>query len=251
AEVEQVTLHPGTQVIILGNSMTANDGVKWWPIGHPASELRFIPDSVADVAAAPKTTILPPGTGAAAQAAAPNHPLWEKAKQAESTGDISGAIRCYQELSQQVMASDHNLAVRAMNQAQCLREGNHGSVPPNYQPGKSDGVYSGGNSNPQAFPASRVISPRPTTAYAPVATQPQPSNYAPKPAVAPAGNWHGPGYLRKAAFFLYTQPTYAFEDRLGNLLLYVIAAPGVSLDPYVKEPYVNRPVQLFGTVRYE
>ena len=243
-DVWQVTLQPGTQVIILGSSMTASDGAKWWPIRHPASELRFIPDSaVAAIPAVVTTTIGPPNTSGPAPAAVPTHPLWAQAEQAERAGNFREAIRCYEELNQK--ATDHDLAIRAANRAHCLREGNHGSVPPNYERGKSSDVYSG-SSNPQALLSSRATPPRPTTAYAPVVTQPQPSNYAPKPAVAPTGNWHGPGYLRRAAFLLYTQPTYAFEDPRGNLLLYVIAAPGVSLDPYL-----NRPVQLFGTVRYE
>ena len=45
---------------------------------------------------------------------------------------------------------------------------------------------------------------------------------------------------------LYGQHAYVLQDRFGRLLFYVLPAPGVNL-----EQYVNRPVQLFGTVRYE
>ncbi len=131
--VEQVRLERGTQVIILGNSMLADDGSTWWPIKPPAREARFIPKSaVVEVPAVVQPKIGPPPVASTTVAAAPTHPLWVRAEQAVNAGNIVDAIYCYEKLYSEVVATDHDLAMRAVNRANALREGNHGSVHPNY-----------------------------------------------------------------------------------------------------------------------
>ena len=244
--VEQVKLDPGTQVIILGNPMVAGDGSTWWPIKPPAREARFIPKSaVVEVPAVAQPTIGPPAVASTTVAAAPTHPLWIRAEQAVNAGNIADAIYCYEKLYSEVVATDHDLAMRAVNRANALREGNHGSVHPNYSK-PTDANFAGTSQSRSAPPpVSPFPPPQPATVVAPVA-QPQPT-YTPRPApVNPVGEWSNPGWLVRSAVPLYGQQAYVLEDRLQRLLLYVVPGPGLNL-----AAFVNRPVRLFGTIRYE
>jgi SH3-like domain-containing protein len=51
----------------------------------------------------------------------------------------------------------------------------------------------------------------------------------------------GPGYLRRSAFLIEGQTAFVLESARGYPVVYAIAQPGLSL-----EPYVNRQVELFG-----
>src|SRR5262249_36498409 len=157
-DVEQVTLPPGTQVIILGEP--ALDGAdKWWPIRPPPSEVRFIPKSAVGELPASVQNKIPSSVELSAPAGAlSGHSLWEQAERAEKSGNIDEAIRRYEELGRQTASTDHALSIRAFSQAQCLREGNHGSVPPNYQRGNPTDVYYG-SSTSASRPATIPIHP--------------------------------------------------------------------------------------------
>jgi len=51
----------------------------------------------------------------------------------------------------------------------------------------------------------------------------------------------GPGFLRRSAFSIEGQTAYVLENARGYPVVYAIAQPGLSLDPYI-----NRQVELFG-----
>jgi hypothetical protein len=55
----------------------------------------------------------------------------------------------------------------------------------------------------------------------------------------------GPGWLRRASFSVDRQPAYILENGAGRPVLYVTAQAGLNL-----EPYVNRTVELLGSVIY-
>src|SRR5262249_37314398 len=154
------------------------------------------------------------------------------------------AIRRYEELGRQTASTDHALSIRAFSQAQCLREGNHGSVPPNYQRGNPTDVYYG-SSTSASRPATIPIHPvsPPTTAYA--SGTATPGAPAQSPSAPPPAEWRA-GWIGRSSVVLYGQRLYVLQDQLGQLLLYVLPSPGMNL-----EAYVNRPVYLYGSVRYE
>jgi hypothetical protein len=56
--------------------------------------------------------------------------------------------------------------------------------------------------------------------------------------------WSGPGSLRRAGFQIDNRQAYALENNRGQIIFYVTAGNGVSLDPHV-----NRQVDLLGTVQ--
>jgi MraZ protein len=61
----------------------------------------------------------------------------------------------------------------------------------------------------------------------------------------PPGQARGPGRLRRAGFFVDGKQAYVLENSQGRPLLYVTAQAGLNL-----EPYVNRTVDLQGSVIY-
>ena len=79
------------------------------------------------------------------------------------------------------------------------------------------------------------------------------SNPGPQPAIAapggiPPGNAlqaSGPGWLRRAPFWLDQKVTYVLESSQGMPRMYVSPQPGINL-----EPYVGRSVDLVGMVQY-
>lgn len=81
---------------------------------------------------------------------------------------------------------------------------------------------------------------QPPTAYRVPPAAPQPAA-----AATPAEQMVGPGWLRKAGRTLEERPTYVMETMQGYPLIYVHAAPGLDLDPFV-----GKRVNLAGPVFY-
>src|SRR5262249_51179180 len=126
------------------------------------------------------------------------------------------AIRLYDQLGHQVANADHALAMKCYNRATWLRERNRGAAPAGYgyqaaRPAEAGRLY--------PVPAG------PTSYSAPW--------YAP-PGSCPAG----PdlpvrqGYLRGSGRSCDGKPTYVLESSQGQILSYVTAQEGVSLEAY-------------------
>jgi hypothetical protein len=56
--------------------------------------------------------------------------------------------------------------------------------------------------------------------------------------------FHAQGVLTRAALAIEGKTTYAIQDSKGLVAQYVLAAPGLNI-----EPYVGKPVGLFGTTQ--
>jgi hypothetical protein len=106
---------------------------------------------------------------------------------------------------------------------------------------------SGTGISPAANPSTPLYPPPTANAGAPG------GGYGPAPAPS-AETWIGPGYLRPAAFPIDGNKVYAFCDRNGNLICYVLASPGVPLDGSLTKwvhLYGRRSYRTDGAVRYE
>jgi hypothetical protein len=205
------TLKRGTMVVVLGERATSDalgDRTIWWRIQPTANEVRWVPkESLQSTAAfAP----VPPPVMARSYGQ-PVPQLWTMAEDAERTGNSSLAAVYYRQLAaqQSLPGGDYNLAAQATARADALSRRN-------------------------------------------ATTTSRPSYSAPNAPVTgdTNGPWtngvmytSGPGYLRRVAFLIDNQTTYALEDARGYPRLYVVPQPGLNL-----EPFINRHVELFGTM---
>jgi SH3-like domain-containing protein len=203
------TLKRGTLVVVLGERATSDalgDRTTWWRIQPTATEVRWLPkESIqASTAFAP----VPPMNTARAYGN-PVPELWTMAEQAERNGNSSLAAVYYRQLAaqQSMPGGDYNLAAQATARADALNRRNATTTSrPSYSP---PGVATTGDTN-GPWSAGVVYT-------------------------------SGPGYLRRVAFLIDNQTTYALEDDRGYPRLYVVAQPGLNL-----EPFANRRVELFG-----
>src|SRR5262249_35215945 len=143
--VKSARVARGTQVRSVGEAYVPPDGGIWLPIEPPASEVRYV--RAAAVAAetvagqnpqpfaggpppAPTTTErwsnvqVPLVPTPSATPPAPAHPRWAEAERAEKAGRIREAIDLYYQLGREVANTDHELSMRAYNQAAALQRGN-------------------------------------------------------------------------------------------------------------------------------
>jgi hypothetical protein len=204
------TLKRGTMVVVLGERTTSDamgERTTWWRIQPTASEVRWVSKDALQTTNtyAP----IPPPINTARTFGKPVPELWTMAEQAERSGNPSLAAVYYRQLaSQQSLAGgDANLAAQANARADSL-------------------------SGRAAIPTSRA-----TNSSSAIGTN-------------QGGPWangimytSGPGYLRRVAFMIDNQPTYAVEDDRGYPKLYVVSQPGLNLDPFT-----NRRVELFGSM---
>jgi hypothetical protein len=257
-------------------------GGVWLPIVPPASEVRYLRAASVDrveSAAAPApspaavaadfappvppggSTAAPPtlsvrsgaGNGTAAPAGAPSVPgntgnepaKWYEAQRLAQAGQTAEAIRLYHELAREVLNTDHDLAMRCHNQAHFLREGMRASVPAGYDPHKTSESHYPSTTTSRLSPVAAGVALQAPTGCVPCTNsgQPQQSGYAPAP---PAGMYRsGAGSLRRAGRGVDDRVTYVLESQRGGVRLYV--TPGAGLD---LEPYLNRTVEIYGTVVY-
>jgi SH3-like domain-containing protein len=199
------TVKRGTLVVVLGEKATSDamgDRTTWWRIQPTAGELRWMTKDGLS-AASPIATATAAPTRNNGQ---PLPELWVRAENAERTGQYAVAALYYRQLAteQSRPGGDYQLANLASARADYLNRRT------------------------------------PTTAARPVTPT--------APSGGGAGPWNpnqmmtsGPGVLRRAAFQIDGSTAYALEDDRGFPRLYVIAQPGLNL-----EPFVNRRVELFG-----
>lgn len=204
------TVKRGTMVVVLGDRATSDalgEKTTYWRIQPTANEVRWISK---DATQSPTTNFAPaPPANTARAFGKPTPELWTLAEQAERNGNSSLAAVYYRQLASQqsLPGGDYGLAAQATARADALMRR-------------------------QATPTSR------------------PSYSSPAPTTGGNGPWasgttytSGPGYLRRVAFLIDNQPTFALEDERGFPRMYVVAQPGLSLDPFV-----NRKVNLFGSM---
>ena len=202
------TVKRGTMVVVLGDRASSDvlgERTTWWRIQTTANEVRWMSKDALQPTAA-YAPVPPPVTARSYGKPVPE--LWTLAEQAERNGNSSLAVVYYRQLASQqsLPGGDYNLATQATQRADAL-------------------------------------------AKQPVTTTSRPSYSSPAPATGGApGAWatgvdhrSGPGVLRRVAFMIDNQTTFALEDAKGYPRLYVVAQPGLSM-----ESFVNRRVELFG-----
>ena len=219
----------------------------WLPIVPGPDEVRYIAaDSVKSspqvqrVQASPASQ-MPPGPAAPA-AAGSDEALWDQAHQAELAGKPADAADLFYQLANKTQ--NHELQVRCYNRIHFLREGMKGTVPQNYQSGHpTEAHYPQQNvADPRVVPVPHV-SGQPqfappgqvTSQYGQVPGQLTSSSGQPgiAPGAAPpnALSSSGPGWLRRAPFWLDQKVTYVLESSQGMPRMYVSPQPGINLNP--------------------
>lgn len=223
-QYETAKLRRGTIVRVLGDKTFA-EGKEWWRIQPPPGELRYIARDAVDMKTSTVVASSPAGIGAAAPPAQlanrPTHDLWEKAQQAERARDYARAETYYRQLAGEMAqpGGDHDLAIRCYNRIEQLSR-----VPQSTWPAR------------QPAPGMLVSSAPP-----PVSPAPSPVGAAPQPGAAIAS---GPGMFYRTGIVIDGKAAFVLEDeRTGQPKYYALAQPGLSF-----EPFVNRRVQLFGTL---
>jgi hypothetical protein len=258
--VQQVKLQRHTLLVVLGGKGVTDQEGLWLPIEPPLQEVRYVPADALRVNVPVQTVSTAPPAPAVGATPLPTSavdPLWTQAEQAEKDGNIAEAIRLYDLLGQQKAQTDHELALQCYNRSHHLREGYRTSAPSAAPPTRPTEVYyPNPNDNRTApVPPSPAAAPpaRATSQYTYVRDNPTPFVVPPVPVTAPqpnpptppAGQWSGPGRLLRSAVRAENGNLYVLQLNNGELRYwYVTAAPGVL------EPYVNRNVNLYGTVIY-
>ena len=202
------TVKRGTMVVVLGDRATSDvtgDRTTWWRIQTTANEVRWLPKE----ALQPSSAFAPvPAPVMTRSYGKPVPQLWTLAEQAEQSGNSSLAVVYYRQLASQqsLPGGDTNLATQATARADVLarRTATTTSRPSNSSPAASTNDPNGAWANGTVYTS-------------------------------------GPGVLRRVAFLIDNQPTFALEDARGYPRMYVVAQPGLSL-----ETFVNRRVELFG-----
>jgi hypothetical protein len=253
ATVQGVKLQRGTLVVLLGQAVVADDG-SWWPIQPAPAEVRYIPEGTVQAAVRTVVSASPVSAARVPEPVEPpvNDPLWQQAQQAEQAGNLAEAERLYMQLARQT--SDHDLSLRCHNRVHFLREGNRGSVPAGYEPGRPTEASYPHTTGTQLPPMTASAPARPGAPLAPGTSnytfKPLPVGQAPAvgfgqaPAQAPGMQASGRGELRRAGFYLDNRLTYVLMSK-DRPPLYVTALPQLNL-----EPYVGRMVELYGPVIY-
>jgi hypothetical protein len=253
--VRLIKLRRGTQVVILGPPLVASDKSQWLPIEPHITEVRYIPADVVQnanpdqtvVAKPPAAPALQPVPGAAhpAPGGDSQNPLWIQAQRAEAAGQGTEAAKLYQQLLAQP-TTDPALKLQCQNRLASL-------TPPSPAAGSGPvQLTSMAPKQPASVGLSGTLVPPPvnpaTALYPPPSVNPAAPGQTSSAAAAPATTseqWIGPGWLRTACFQLQGNQVYAFSDKQMNLLCYVVAGPGVSLDRYL-----SRWVHLSGARSY-
>ncbi len=240
--VEQVKLSRGAQVVILG---TPKDG-KWWPIEPPPQEVRYVPKDAVRTTPTVETVSNHPASDPNKPAGwttpgAATSPTVQQAEEALKAGDRAKAIALYEQAGRELINTNHDLATRCQNQANFLRQGNFGSVPPGYQPGIPAHATTGADPRIAPIPSYTPGTPAPGQ----LAGQQQSASYSPQPATPQPLQSSGLGRLRRAGFFVDGKQAYVLENSQGRPQYYVTSQPNLNL-----ELYVNHVVNLVGVAVY-
>lgn len=239
----KVKLKRGTQVVVLDTKKVYTSDGGWLPIAPTPEEVRYIPASAVKPSAQVQTVQSSPPAAAAPEQPMPvgagsSEPLWQQAQQAERSGKYADAADLYLQLARNT--NDHDLQMRCYNRVHFLRQGMGTSAPQGYQVGRpSTAQYPNQDGRLTPVPAYTVSQQNQMSQYTYQRETPRLNTSGP---VTQAS---GPGRLRRASFFLDSKPTYVLETSQGLPMMYVTAQSGVNL-----EPYINRNVDLWGTVVY-
>jgi uncharacterized protein YraI len=232
--VERVKVPHGTILTLVGGLKTENDG-SWFAVVPPPSEVRFIPaDAVKPTAAVATPTtsssFSPPAgpSPGQTQPAAPGvDPRYTRATQMDQSGNYPEAIRLYRELAKEIERYDPALALQYYRRAQYLQDVQEGRV----QRQATTAQYS---------PSRDATSP----AQAAGISQPITPAGAPNGG-GPAISKSGAGRLYRTAFQIDGKSAYGLDQGAGKQPLYIVPQAGLSL-----EPFLNRNVELYGTLTY-
>jgi hypothetical protein len=247
--VRRVQVKQGTILSVLDRAWTSSEGITWVPVAPYQTEVRYIPESAVKPALPPESSVF-----ASQPAPAPNvvaarpttlsprvDQLMDQAEKADRAGNLNEAISLYQQVARE--AQDEGQRIRVLNRAQYLR-----TQPAAMSPAASTAVAASYTSTGQGQTGSQYCytPDRYSTAQS---QSPANVNLAAPPA-PPAGQWYGPGIIRRAPFDVDGRPTYRVEPRdlSKQMWWYVTAGPGVNFEPYVDRP--NAYVYLFGPMTY-
>jgi hypothetical protein len=189
--------------------------------------------------------LAPTATPAASPAVGNEPPEWFEAQRLAQEGKTREAIDLYHKLAREMLNKDHDLAMRCHNQAHFLREGMRVSAPAGYDPTKASESHYPNTPTPRLTPVAANVALQAPTGCVPCpgTTTVQQSTYAAPP---PPGVFRsGAGSLRRAGRGVDGQITYVHQSQRGQSLLYVTPGPGLDL-----EAYLNRVVEIYGTVVY-
>ena len=288
-----VQLSPGDQVVHVKRPDLHDHDGDWTPIEAPMTETRYIHvESVTK--AAPGTVVQNPvqafpgvnaGQVSSFAPTASQSPtfqpapfpatnpqraplteaeqLWQRAQQAERTGNVNEAMQLYSQLASQTSGPNNALAMQGLNRAYWLREAQRNSAVstiPTVQPqpiqatpasqvryGSNVGVPGGSQPAVQFAPPAPVGTQQVASAGQPfTAGLPTTTPSAPWQPVTPEGyRSSGPGRLRRAGRFLENRKTYVLESSQNYPMLYVTPQAGLDLDLYI-----DHNVELYGPAIY-
>jgi hypothetical protein len=254
-----VSLKRGAQVISIGKPLADSEG-EWMPIEPPPGEGRYLlAESVSRTAPLPGGAVVTT-TGRVGSAGGPtvlsNAPsanlpaspeeLWQRARQAEASGNRAEAIRLFYQLNQQAASSNPTLAKWALDWAHYLQSG-HAAY------GASTGVVTSGATGPlypltaedpgvrlNPPPGARVAwnDPRGST-FEGTATLTRSAAPASRSVFTPAKDAQWVTYrgrLQPAGRAVEGQKTYRLEMEMPGYVrpvAYVGSGPAINLSPYV------------------
>jgi hypothetical protein len=264
--VERAKIMQGTQLTIIGKSEVGKDGT-WVPVLPAPSEVRYIPaDAVKAAAPAPQMAASPKAVTASTSSAptptvsapAGTNPLLIEAERAERDGNYGQAIRIYDQLANQVIRTDHELAMRCLNRSESLRNLQRGPTVTAQPVSRPGDMYQSNNAGrpmatgytyaPASYPC---VAPAPSQYCYQIDSQhtvrlASPPNTTPPPPAAKSGQWYGPAKVRRTLFTGDDgKPVYAFEYEDGRFM-YLTAGAAVNLDTYL-----SRGVYVFGAAGYD
>jgi hypothetical protein len=201
----------GTIVYLLDKPLRASDGSQWYPIEPNETEVRFIPASAVEAAAAVAAVT-------AKEPADVKDADFQEAEKAERERRFTDAARLYRQAMNGTTNQDEKVA--CANRLASLARTSPASAPPR--------VALGQPHTPAPTNQATSLYGTPSGGNAPLQSQSS-----------------GPGYLFQSGFQVDGKPVYRLADRNMQHVLYIIPQPGLSL-----APYVNRWVELYGPVTY-
>jgi hypothetical protein len=264
-DVRSTSVAAGSQVVSIAKAKTADDGM-WLPIEPPPSERRYIlAEALGRTNVAPRTSAqpgdapVPPNDGPAkatsrvgaptdgvpsAQAAGSIGALVADAQAAEKARDYGSAIKSWEDVAKASDKTNPGMAQNCRNHIQWLRdrinyiEAGNGPMPRAYErvaPRPNNNTVGAPNGSPStAAPAFNGTS----------------RSYSQGTAAEANRDGKGPttkrvGQLQQAAWSPDNKPIYRLVSSDRQTYITVLPQQGVDLTPFV-----NRNVELEGTIEY-
>jgi hypothetical protein len=223
--IEIAKVQPGTQVVVLGEPKYHSTGA-WLPIEPTPGEVRYLPESAvakggvqpASATAQGNGFVVPPG-GDQSLLAKADAALLEARQFLEKAAQSADPVQRAQAQSKLQSLNLVTANGGAGQSAYPYSTVAQGSTPPKVILGSASGVQPGGT----------------TAGYS--TTTPQPA--------AGAAKWSAWGRLQRTAYKQNGLPVYKLVDERGNPKEWAVAAPGLTL-----EPYVDKMITVYGTPSY-